>query len=563
MMKTLPSGLWITIAIMILSCGSALAEGPLRSSSCMLCHGELDDELSAPLRYWASDVHAKVDLGCEGCHGGDPSTDLADDSDAAMDPAKGFQPAPTRLQVAEFCARCHSDADFMKRFNPQARVDQLAEYRTSVHGIRNQAGDATPATCIDCHGVHGIRTVSSPTSPVYAANVPETCGRCHSDKEKMAPYGIPTNQYEGYSRSMHAATLIERGDLAAPACNDCHGNHGAVPPGVKSVANVCGQCHGREANLFRQSAKKELFDEMGKGECAVCHGHHMILHPTPEMFHSESAPRLTKGTIARTDPIEAHLGALEVGERVTLSWRLVIAPHLASDDVRLHHRIEIAAHGIQPVFLDATVLPEHRVADSETPRLVEAESFRVGLTIDPLSGDPVKTGDALLFQIELEATQEVQSVTIRDLPGEGLQPVSGSVCLGCHSSGDDCDQATERMVAAIGDLDRELRHAADLLHEAEVAGMEVSGAQFELKSKGVTAAVESRALIHTFDPEKLIQRAGEGMEVAESARTSALAALQEIQNRRKGLAVALGLIAVLLIGLYAKIRQVDRKKREV
>ena len=225
------------------------------SSSCVTCHAGLEGDLAEPAKAWDPDVHRAAGLGCESCHGGDPSAVLKEDADAAMGAAKGFKPAPDRLAIAEFCGRCHADAAYMKTYNPKLRVDQLTEYRTSVHGKLNAKGDKTAATCIDCHGAHGIRPVSSPEAPVYASNVPATCARCHADAARMAPYGIRTDQYELYRASVHGAALLERGDTAAPACNDCHGNHGAVPPGVQSVANICGKCHGREASLFRAYAR--------------------------------------------------------------------------------------------------------------------------------------------------------------------------------------------------------------------------------------------------------------------------------------------------------------------
>ena len=59
----------------------------------------------------------------------------------------------------------------------------------------------------------------------------------------MAPYGIPTNQFEEYRSSVHWEALAKRGDLSAPSCASCHGNHGAKPPQVESVSAVCGTCH--------------------------------------------------------------------------------------------------------------------------------------------------------------------------------------------------------------------------------------------------------------------------------------------------------------------------------
>ena len=141
----------------------------------------------------------------------------------------------------------------MKKFNPALRVDQEKEYATSVHGQLLKTGNTKVATCISCHGVHGIRAVNDALSSVYPLNVAETCAKCHGDAAHMAEFKIPTDQYANYKRSVHAKALYERQDLAAPTCNDCHGNHGAAPPGIASVANVCGQCHARQGELFQAS----------------------------------------------------------------------------------------------------------------------------------------------------------------------------------------------------------------------------------------------------------------------------------------------------------------------
>ena len=555
--------------LLLLASAGALAQSPdpvkaRGASSCVTCHAQLDDRLAAPAKAWQTDAHAAAGLGCEACHGGDPSPAFAEDTESAMAPSKGFRPAPDRFHVAEFCGRCHADAEFMKRFNPQARVDQLPEYRTSVHGKRNARGDKAPATCTDCHGAHGVRPVSSPDSPVYAANVPQTCARCHADSVLMAPYGIRTDQYDEYRRSVHAAALLDAGDRAAPACNDCHGNHGAAPPGVKSVAHVCGQCHGREASLFGASFKQDLFDTLGVAECTVCHDHHSVRHPTPSLFHGGSTPRVTgKGHVTGTDPFSADLGDLEPGGKAEAAWQVVLRLHLRGQDERFVHRVEIAADGEKPIVLDATVRPGESLPPPEGMQAA-SDALSVRLHIEPLSGLPVEAGDALQVRLELQAGRRgaVRGLKVRDLPGKALDPVLGSACLRCHTPGDKCDAATERMYEALLSLDREIRHASTLLRQAELKGMEVSGPQFELKSKGQTAAVEARALIHTFDPERLVQRSEEGRKVAANGLEAANAALAELEYRRKGLAVSLALVALVLLGLYLKIRQVDRERRE-
>jgi hypothetical protein len=550
--------LWVLPVWALVIAGVTSGNETDENSSCVTCHRQLEDEMLAPLESWDADVHAQAGLGCEGCHGGDPSPVLAEDIEA-MAPERGFRSSPSRLQVADFCARCHSDLSFMRTFDPQARVDQLTEYRLSAHGIGNTHGDATPAVCTDCHGVHGIRPVDSPDSSVYPANVPGMCAGCHSDETKMAPYGTATDPYPQYVASVHGIALLERGDTAAPACNDCHGNHGAAPPGVSSVANVCGQCHGRESNLFRASFKKEIFDDMGVAECSVCHGHHLIEHPTPSLFHSGSAPRVSQGRIVETTPLTADLGRLEPHGTAVMSWRGVLSPYDDPEESDLLHNVEVEA-GDLSFDIDATVRPGDRPIATDS-RVAGSEDLSATLTVEPVSGVPVEPGDTLMFRLELRTAAGVPSVVVNDRPGKAVGALKGSVCLTCHSEGDECDQATERMFDALSSMDQGLRAAADRLHRAEIAGMEVSEALFDLTSEGRTAAIESRALVHSFEPDRLIGRTEEGREVAVRALAAANAALEEIQFRRIGLAVSLVLIVMVLIGLYLKIRQIDDDRR--
>jgi hypothetical protein len=535
------------------------------SSSCVVCHAsQKEKDLRKATIDWAKDVHAQAGLGCQSCHGGDPRRlNIADPDEAAekaMNEDKGFRGAPSRKEIPDFCGRCHSNAAFMKRYNPQLRVDQLAEYRTSVHGILNAKGDPVPATCIDCHSVHGIRPVSSPDAPVYAMNVPKTCAKCHADAKKMAPYKIPTNQYENYMQSVHATALLVEGDVSAPACNDCHGNHGATPPEVKSVANVCGQCHGREALLFNASSHLAIFEARKAPDCVVCHGNHKIGHPTPSLFDAKSLPEVSSGKVASTDPFKADVGDLPAGGHVTASWRVVLALRTKPADPKLVHHVEVSADGMAPVQIDATVRPG--AAALPPVSAGSPDGIQAALDIEPLSGLPVDAGDALALHLKIDAGPNgARAVTIRDVPGPAIQSLAGAVCRKCHAPGDSCDVAAGTMAASLDSLDRDLRNAVTMLHQAELVGMDVSAPQFELKSKGTTAAVESRALIHAFDPPRLLKRSDEGRQAAMAGLKAAKDALAEFQFRRQGLAVSLVLVFLVLVGLFLKIRQIDRIRK--
>jgi len=259
-------------------------------NSCLDCHRqESESRLSQPTVNFASDIHAQRGLGCVSCHGGDPT-----DSDiTAMDPDKGYIGKPKRSEIAELCAKCHSNAEYMKRYNPQPYIFSLAEFRTSVHCKKISEGDQKVATCTNCHGVHGILPHRDPASPVYPTNVPFTCAKCHN-ADYMKGRKVPTNQFALYKKSVHGRALLEKKDVSAPACNDCHGNHGAVPPNTRDISMVCGHCHGREGELFDASPVRDMMTHNGRRGCVTCHSNHDVEIPTDAML--DTGPNGVCGT---------------------------------------------------------------------------------------------------------------------------------------------------------------------------------------------------------------------------------------------------------------------------
>jgi hypothetical protein len=181
------------------------------------------------------------------------------------------------LNVPKTCAACHSSAAYMHSYDPSLPIDQLEKYRRSNHGRWNANGDARAADCADCHGSHEVFSAADVRSRVYATNIPSTCGSCHADAQYMKGYGIPSDQLAKYSESVHGEALLEKNDVGAPSCNDCHGNHGATPPGVESISKVCGTCHALNAELFSVSPHKDAFDRQKLPECETCHGYHDIV----------------------------------------------------------------------------------------------------------------------------------------------------------------------------------------------------------------------------------------------------------------------------------------------
>jgi len=250
--------------------------------SCLDCHKGLDDkELSEPANFSSEDAHVKLGISCVDCHGGDPASD---DIAVSMDAAKGFVGRPLRADIPKLCARCHSDSEYMKRYNPNLPTDQLAKYEVSQHGKLNAQGDKKTAVCTSCHNAHNILAPDNPSSPAYALNAPNTCAKCHSDKEYMKEYGIPTNQFDDYKESVHGQALFVKGDRSSPSCKNCHGNHDAGLPRAIYVGNICSQCHGLTYELFSKSPHKAAHDKLGIPECEACHGNHKIMKPSDDML---------------------------------------------------------------------------------------------------------------------------------------------------------------------------------------------------------------------------------------------------------------------------------------
>ena len=547
------------------------------ATSCTACHGDpemFDSEALEIAREFAEDVHAQAGLSCHDCHGGNPDLSLGEAMDAAMDSgylANPYHGAPNRAQVPSFCGRCHSDPSYMKRFRPDARVDQEQEYWTSQHGQSLRQGDSRVATCIDCHGTHGIRSASDPASAVHPLRVAETCRACHADGTKMAGYllpdgsPLPIDQYSRWRQSIHAVSMFEKEDLTAPTCNDCHGNHGATPPGLDSLTFVCGQCHGREADLFRASPKHTgleshngYLEEVGDegcascheapqaqvtgihsfGECTSCHGNHGIIRPTMAMFaalpeapcdfcHQASGLLVT----GKSESDRTHKGYLEAKE-----FLLSQAQSAGVEGEDLYNWL----------VGSALILPEHtapRDADSEEPPRLRPEfarlfeKFRIGKTYytfqDPSSGEPIRA------------------------------PIVR--CGTCHASGAMVGEETPgaqtgvEIVQRMQELTTQIAIAERTLLAARRGGVETREALLDI-DQAVDAQIGLEVLAHTFSTDEgspFMDQYHQGMEHAGAALAKGREGLGELSARRKWLAITLIVIIAVSIALALKIRDLS------
>jgi hypothetical protein len=228
---------------------------------------------------------------------------------------------------------------------------------------------------------------------------------------------------ELWKASVHGEALLKRGNLSAPTCNDCHGSHGAVPPGVQNVANVCGSCHNREATLFRDTEAKLKTDLSACIQCMICHSNHAVLPPTDDM--------------------------VGVGER--------------------------------------------------------------------------------------------------------------STCTGCHVEGEKAYKAAADMADNIQSLVTRLAEADAKLDGAERSGIEISQDRFALQ-KARDRLVEARVLVHSFDLERFLTAARDGIAAADAGVAAGERAAAELKLRRGGLGLSLIVILAVIVALVLKVREIERRQ---
>jgi predicted CXXCH cytochrome family protein len=393
------------------------------SNHCLECHSMLDPPLGVTSAEFSGSIHAQKGLTCTSCHGGDASSD---DMDQAMGRESGFKGHIERAQIPALCEKCHSDAAYMRSFNPSLRTDQFSQYQTSVHGKLLAKGDSRGAVCTDCHTAHNIHPPSDPQSTVYPLNVAKTCANCHANAARMKGFNIPTDQFELYSSSVHHEALVVRGDLSAPTCSTCHGSHGAAPPGIASVERVCSTCHVFQQQLFDSGPHKDAFAAMSLPGCITCHSNHGIRHPTDAMIgtgkdavctkcHSSGEPayaaadkmhaslRKLDSEIARSDEIlsRAETSGVEVGEA-----RLALSE--ARDDLT---KARVTIHSVQVAAVDQNIQAGLKVTQTTwqagLSALAELKFRREGLAVSLIAIVLVVFALALLIR-KIESRQEMQ-----------------------------------------------------------------------------------------------------------------------------------------------------------
>ena len=158
-------------------------------------------------------------------------------------------------------------------------------------------------SCADCHG--GDQKEDDQNLSMAAARgfkvrvvrkeVPEYCGKCHSDSAFMGKHGQKrADQVARYRTSVHSQALMA-GHRAAE-CIDCHGIHtiraASDPESLASPAKVsatCATCHKEVAAAFGKSPHGSLFTSKDMAGCTACHDSHATQRATSAMLTGPKA----------------------------------------------------------------------------------------------------------------------------------------------------------------------------------------------------------------------------------------------------------------------------------
>lgn len=266
-----------------IDCHSSIEELPhpeqMPKVDCGQCHS---DEADTYQWHGRLKVPTGEDIpGCADCHG---QHDILPSSD------KESRVNP--LNLPQTCGNCHENLNLTKKH--EILYGKAVEvYQSSVHGKATMGGIYFAATCNDCHSAggsaHRILPPNDPESPIYHFNIPKTCGKCHRN--------IENDYWEG----IHGK-LVARGEVDAPVCTHCHGEHGIISPDdprspvspTRIAEATCSPCHesaylndkygvptGRlKSYVDSYHGLKSKAGDLTVANCASCHGAHRILPHT-------------------------------------------------------------------------------------------------------------------------------------------------------------------------------------------------------------------------------------------------------------------------------------------
>jgi len=201
---------------------------------------------------------------------------------AAWTVASTAASVPAKVPASEtvLCLKCHAAPGLARpkvsaHKPPLKRIDPR-EFAESAHGRY--------LACTDCHPAHQGEPLPFLPEAQAKLTMVRTCTRCHA------------KEGQEFASSIHGKAL-RGGKPDAPACFNCHGEHGIRSPrqaestvSPARIPETCSSCHENTAIQKRYDLPKARletyrgsyhgiatrFGQLEAANCASCHGYHNI-----------------------------------------------------------------------------------------------------------------------------------------------------------------------------------------------------------------------------------------------------------------------------------------------
>jgi len=236
--------------------------------------------------------------------GGDDEEPASCLSCHAAGATKEGAPAGKRMDPAVFlagphkqsCVQCHEDMEDVPHTKKKADAPNCAnchekaveKFKLTPHGKLPADGAGKGPTCASCHPPHAVLPAKDPGSALNKKNLPKTCGQCHDGEQKDDASRLPKTVAD-YAKSVHGTEVLEKGNLKAAGCTDCHPVHEmrynsdpASRTFKPNVPKLCGTCHEQIAAEYSQSIHGVALahGKMQAPACTDCHSEHSINRPS-------------------------------------------------------------------------------------------------------------------------------------------------------------------------------------------------------------------------------------------------------------------------------------------
>lgn len=190
------------VALTSVGCLSAVQLLTAQSSRCADCHlSNPNTPGQAHVSDWDRSPHGRNNVGCERCHGGDPTTvEVFRAHREIIGPPNAKSPLHAR-NIPTTCGACH--------------VGPFVAFQDSRHYELLESGDLRGPTCVTCHGDTDGRVLS-------ARALESRCNSCHGPGEQEPRAGRARTVRELYQglatvreHFKQASSLVRRVDDAA------------------------------------------------------------------------------------------------------------------------------------------------------------------------------------------------------------------------------------------------------------------------------------------------------------------------------------------------------------